>query len=202
MSLTPPPAPRVLSSLQRPPFRLMSGLIIDVLRRDMIEINQYYSTEHAFAGGRLATFPPARELWAKPLHNGAAVVLFNRGGIAIGQRVAGAPPLPPHCNDPESTLPPCTGCFSQGDQPWTAPCDDNATASSGAQTLTLSTDQLPREWLTSSMQQAREVGAPLVCDVYDIFAAAAKGAPLGRFSEWSATVPPHGVRFLRLANCS
>jgi hypothetical protein len=122
-----------------------------------------------YAGGRIATWPVGRELWAKPLANETvAVVLFNRAGSAIGkhpviipvliaapiylfakqndqlksrfslfllvhagQTTEGAGPLPPHCTDPESTLAPCTGCFLDGDQPWTAPCDDNATASSG-----------------------------------------------------------------------
>eukprot|EP01050_Picozoa_sp_SAG11_P006851 SAG11_NODE_551_length_8587_cov_6.916951_3_plen_172_part_00 len=167
----------------------------------VLAVDQDYEIEFAFAGGRIASEPTAKELWAKPLPNRtAAVVLFNRAGMAIGQAVEGGPPTQPHCTDPESTLPPCTGCNLHGDQPWTAPCDDNITASSGAQTLTLSLTQLPRAWLTATI----DVAVGLECDVFDIFATAGKGAAMGRTSggEWSAMVPPHGVRFLKLSNCS
>ena len=169
----------------------------------MIAANQQYEAEHRFAGGRIASEPTAKEIWAKPLPNRtAAVVLFNRGGTAIGERVEGGPPTPPHCTDPESTLAPCTGCDLHGDQPWTAPCDDNTTASSGAQTVALSVAQLPREWL--AVTAAAEGQAALDCDVFDIFKTPGKGGAVGRTSggAWSATIPPHGVRFLRLSNCS
>ena len=67
----------------------------------------------AFAGGRIASSAPGRELWAKPLPNqSVAIVLLNRGGKAIGVH---AEPLPPMCHkQPEK----CTGCFLPGDQPW------------------------------------------------------------------------------------
>ena len=174
----------------------------------VIAVNQDYVAELAFAGGRIASQPTAKELWAKPLSNhSAAVVLFNRAGTVVGQAVEGGPPRPPHCTDPESTLPPCTGCNLHGDQPWTAPCDDNATASSGAQTLSLSLAQLPREWLRAGAETSAGVGKAeiaLECDVFDIFGTVGVGKAIGRTSGgvWSATVPPHGVRFLRLSNCA
>ena len=186
----------------------MQQRLVELLtNKDMLLVNQQYQTDGAkFAGGRVGSSPPARELWAKPLPGkAAAVLLFNRGGVVIGTTPAGADAPPAHCTDPESTLPPCHGCFVNDDRPWLAPCDDNVTASTGAQKLSFSTDQLPRAWLASSAADAAGDGdraaKALECDVFDIFATPNKVKKLGRFLSWSALVPPHGSRFLRLSNC-
>ena len=53
----------------------------------MIAINQQYSENAAYAGGRIKSVFPAQELWAKPLvvpKDGVAVVLFHHpeyGGV-------------------------------------------------------------------------------------------------------------------------
>lgn len=182
--------------------RMQQRLIELLTNPVMIEVDQEYSTAAGFAGGRIASKPQAQELWAKPLPNlTVAVVLFNRGGTVIGTTPAGADPPPPHCSDP--TKPLCTGCFVNDDRPWLAPCDDNATASTGAQVLSFSLEQIPRKWLTAGRQAAGGTGAQISCDIFDIFATAKQGKDLGRIKgKWSATVPPHGVRFLRLSNCS
>jgi hypothetical protein len=88
---------------------------------------------------------------------------------------------------------------------WLAPCDDNATASSGAQTLSFDLDQIPREWLLSAADFSPAVGegsGSLSCDLFDIFDTPHQGKSLGTIDgTWSAVVPPHGARFLRLSNC-
>ena len=86
-----------------------------------------------------------------------------------------------------------------------APCTDNATASVGAQKLSLSFDTLPTEWLLASEAAVGSVG-PISCEVRDIFSGETgeEGADLGRFSgTWDAgLVPPHGSRFVLLSNCT
>jgi hypothetical protein len=184
-----------------PPFRTRSP-----------GVNQQYSKAAAFAGGRIKSMYPASELWAKPLvtpKNGAAIVLFNRGGLVLGETPEGASPLPPHCTDPKSPLPPCTGCFLDYDKPHLSPCNDNVTASTGAAEMVLDFADVPASWLGLASTTA---SGAIACDVYDIYGCpqagcttegAAKGAALGRFKgQWSATVPPHGSRFLRLSGCS
>ena len=50
-----------------------------------------------------------------------------------------------------------------------------------------------------------DVAAGVVsCDVFDILATPKAGKSLGKQSgdSWSAVVPPHGVRFLRLSGCT
>ena len=130
-----------------------------------------------------------------------AVVLLNRGGTAIGERVSDTP-LPPDCHKGKT----CTGCFIPGDQPWLAPCDDNATASSGKQLLTFDVGQLPREWLLEATPELPETSVSsllgLRCEFFDIFATPKKGAALGRMSSFSASVAPHGVRSLLVSNRS
>ena len=108
-----------------------------------------------------------------------------QAGTVIGEIPDGEPPLPPHCSDPHSTLGPCTGCFVDGNKPVLAPCDDNTTASVGAQKIALDFDRLPAAW----------IGLPehghgaITCDIYDIFAAKSGGSGLGTFTaSWSATV--------------
>ena len=114
----------------------------------------------------------------------------------MGTTPAGNAPLPPFCSDEASPNFPCVGCFIDDDKPWLAPCDDNATASSGAQQVGLDFARLPSEWL------ALPAGVNISCEVFDIFSSAASGATLGRFAGgWAATIPPHGVRFLRLSDC-
>ena len=89
----------------------------------------------------------------------------------------------------------------------TAPCDDNATASVGAQRLSLSFDVLPVEWLLASgAMEGRAGPAAISCEVRDIFSGktGAEGLDLGRFSGAfdGGVVPPHGSRFVLLSNCT
>jgi hypothetical protein len=189
----------------------MQQRLVDLLTNPtMIRVNQQYSAAAAFAGGRINTSAPAKELWAKPLpNNTVAVVLLNRGGTAIGVLPPGQE-LPPMCHKAGGKQ--CVGCNLPGDQPWLAPCDDNATASSGAQTLAFSTAQVPRAWLVGGADEGqRAEGAavsddpPLSCTFFDIFPddSPHKGKALaGKMAAYSAMVPPHGVKFLLLSNCA
>lgn len=187
----------------------MQQRLVELLTNsDMLAVDQEYSELAGFAGGRIATQSNARELWAKPLPNrSVAVVLFNRAGTVIGEYPAkGVDPnyKPKHCDDP--TQPPCTGCYINDDRMWLAPCDDNVTASSGAQTLTLRLDQIPRDWLLPSQESTSsqdEDPRSLSCEAFDIFDSPHRGKSLGMIhGSWSAVVPPHGVRFLRLSHCA
>lgn len=185
----------------------MQKRLVELLTNpDMLAVDQQYSSAAGFAGGRIATQSNARELWAKPLPNhSVAVVLFNRAGTVIGEFPAkGVDPnyKPKHCDDP--TQPPCTGCYINDDRMWLAPCDDNVTASSGAQTLSFDLDKIPRDWLISSSDPATSTGGgSLSCEAFDIFDTAHRGKSLGTIrGTWSAVVPPHGVKFLRLSNCN
>lgn len=193
-------SPLILGNDPRP--GMMQQQLIDLLlNKDMLAVDQAYNEAAAFAGGRIWSGPASKELWAKPLADGThsvAVVMFNRGGVAVGAIPEGGKPLPPHCNDKNSSLGPCVGCFiSESNQ---SPCLDNVTASTGSQSMTLQFSQINRSWLGLTADELGEVS----CDVYDIFATLGKGAPLGRFtSSWSAgKVPPHGSRFIRLEGCS
>eukprot|EP01051_Picozoa_sp_SAG22_P013022 SAG22_NODE_1414_length_4475_cov_10.897395_2_plen_147_part_00 len=119
-----------------------------------------------------------------------------------------------------------------GHRPWLAPCDDNETASTGAQPMKLTLDQLPKAWLVGGGQQQRQqqqqqqqrrrrpaaagggvgedepaeaaTAAGLECEFFDIFGGDSPhtGKALGRLSAFAATVPPHGVKFLRLSDCA
>ena len=136
-----------------------------------------------------------------------AVVLFNRAGLAVGAAPPGNSRLPHFCADPASPNYPCTGCFVDNDKPWLAPCDDNATASSGSQEVLLELARLPRPWLGLDGTAAAGGGArggAISCAVFDIFGnATPRGEALGHVhGQWSATIPPHGVRFIQLSNCT
>ena len=158
--------------------RMQPRLVALLTNPDMLAVNAAYDAEAAFAGGRMWTKPGGRELWAKPLGAGAAAaVLFNRGGAT-------------------------TPCNIPADQPQLAPCDDDPARAHGAQRVALAfgTD-FPRGWLLPDVGDDELVE----CDVFDIFATpdAGQGAPLGRFQGgWAAVVPPHGVRFVRVGNCT
>ena len=185
---------------------------------DFITNRQDYNTKAAFAGGRLWSRSPAQELWAKPiLKSEAGVVVFNRGGYVIGTTPEGSDPPPAHCSDPESTMGKCSGCYVTDDRPWLSPCDDNVTASTGTQTIRFEFADLPAEWLglAASLDDGRKMlesggrsigaaaGAGVSCEVFDIFDTAVAGKSLGTFKGgWSAMIPPHGVRFLRVGNCT
>ena len=105
----------------------MQQRLLDILlNEDMLTVNQEYSTAHRFAGDRIWTAAVGREVWAKPLPGGrVGVVLFNRNGTTS------------RC---DVHAPPYSGSLE-------APCDDNATEAAGAQSLVLSFDTLPMEWL-------------------------------------------------------
>ena len=128
----------------------------------MLAINGLHRAIAANAGGRLWTNPEGQELWGKPLAapaDGLALALFNRAGTVIGVVPDGSSPLPPHCSDPNSTLGPCMGCFGDYDKLQLSPCDDNVTASSGAQTIVVGLvghfDALPPRWIGLERPQQR-----------------------------------------------
>jgi hypothetical protein len=153
------------------------------LNPDMLQVNQEYDTEHAFAGDRIWTAAIGKELWAKPLPGKkVAAVLWNRNGTVVSTKTQGI------CGASE------------------APCTDNYTASVGAQTLILDFEVVPVEWLLTSDEGAAGETGPISCEVRDIFSGETgkEGADLGRFTgTWDAgVVPPHGSRFVLLSNCS
>ena len=119
--------------------RMQPRLVDLLLNKDMLEVNQQYSTEAAFAGGRIKSSYPALELWAKPLvkpkKHGVAAVLFNRGGMVYGESTG--QPMQPHCFDPESTLGPCVGARRPAENAFFAPClykNDHFTKTGSGQT--------------------------------------------------------------------
>eukprot|EP01052_Picozoa_sp_SAG31_P035684 SAG31_NODE_4340_length_3340_cov_3.282012_5_plen_160_part_00 len=144
-------------------------------------MNQEYTL--GFAGDRIATKAVGKELWAKPLANAsAAVVLFNRNGTTY------------KCNVQQSIE---------------CPCNDYANATFGAQSMTLKFSSLAiRGWLGKQMVTGLADGDTAIsvsCEVTDVYAHdGASAASLGRFSgSWTdAAVPPHGVRFLIIGNCT
>ena len=161
---------------------------------DLLAVNSYYSQQEKFAGGRIWSGFPGKEIWGKPLSPGtAAVVLLNRGGLASGNRVNG-----PASNDG------LDGCFDMHghSDAILAPCDDNITASKGAQVIALNLSAIPRAWLGLSLQDGAGGGGAVTCEVFDILATAKVGASLGRHagSAFAPVVPPHGVRFVRVSN--
>ena len=177
--------PLFLGNDVRPGY--MQQRLLDILlNKDMLAVNQQY---HGFAGDRMWTAAVGREVWAKPLPGGrAGVVLFNRNGTTSSCDVIDSP---------------YSGSLK-------VPCDDNATESSGAQTLSLAFDVLPSQWLLDDEQggppqRAHEAGA-ISCEVRDIFSGATGKASkdLGRHSGafTAEDVPPHGCRFLMLSNCT
>jgi hypothetical protein len=161
------------------------------------------------AGGRVWSGPVGKEVWAKPLQPGVvAVVLLNRYGTAVGNFQE---PQLPHGGIP-TAFAPYPGCYITNGDSMLSPCDDNLTATSGAQQLTLDYSVLPAAWLGLPSSGTGSVdggggdgrgGKSVSCDLFDILATTHAGAALGHHpSGWSATVPPHGVRFLRLENCT
>lgn len=193
-------SPIVLGNDPRP-LQMQQRLVDLFLNKDMIQVDQQYHAGHAYAGGRIWSAPGGKEVWAKPLvtpPDSVAVVVVNKAGVAKGVVVEGTP-LPPHCHDPNSTLGPCLGCFVNAHAD--SPCNDNVTASVGAQAITLPFSAVPAAWLGLAEAEAGSAGGA-TCDVFDIFATNNKGASLGSFTgSWSAVIPPHGSRFLRLSNC-
>jgi hypothetical protein len=177
----------------------MQQRLVDLLTNsDLLAVNAAYNAGAMFAGGRIWTGPPGKEMWAKPLSSGtAAVVLVNRGGlasgVALGQRNAAFAPF--------------AGCFDlHGNaDAILAPCDDNTTASHGAQTISLDLSRIPRSWLGLSTSLDGDDGSGVVsCELFDILATPKKGKSLGKITgdSWSAVIPPHGSKFLRLSKCS
>jgi hypothetical protein len=191
--------------------RMQDRVVSLYLNKDMIAVDQQYSTKFKFAGGRIWSRVGGAELWAKPLNtptNSVAVVLFNRGGTVVGTTPVGSRPPPAHCSDPSSPLGVCAGCFVDDDKPWLSPCDDNATASVGAQEIAVDFSRdIPSAWFgagagagegagvrspvsaTSLSATATETATTtakagsLSCDVFDVFASedGGTGKSLGKF---------------------
>ena len=172
----------------------MQQRLLDILlNEDMLAVNQEYSTVHRFAGDRIWTGAVGREVWAKPLPGGrVGAVLFNRNGTTSRCDVHASP---------------YSGSLE-------APCDDNATEASGAQSLVLPFETLPMEWLIPGGDDPLHSGGvgsggggmTVVCQVRDIFSGqtgkAGKDLGLFRGSFTAEEVPPHGCRFLLLSNCT
>ena len=144
----------------------------------MLKVNQAYTLD--FAGDRIESQAVGRELWGKPLPGAeAAAVLFNRNGTTYK-------------------------CMASS--PIDCPCDDFANATSGEQSMTLKFASLgERGWLGKQVGDV-DIGLAtgLSCEVTDVYGNGGAGAvSLGRFTgSWTAVVPPHGVRFLLVGNCT
>jgi sialidase-1 len=181
------------------PGRMQQRLVDLLTNPDLLAVNSYYSQKERNAGGRIWSGPVGKELWAKPLAGGStAVVLLNRAGLASGNALGVRNPY----------FAPYAGCFDLHGRADAilAPCDDNATASHGAQSIALNLSAIPRSWLglaeEPNVDSALE--STLSCEVFDILATAKAGASLGpqKDSAWAPVVPPHGVRFVRVSNCT
>ena len=155
--------------------------LIDIIGNDaMLAINQEYN---GFAGDRVTSTAPGQEVWAKPLHHGrVGVVIFNRNG----------------------STPKCWNHASKNVSVITCPCDDNTSSPDygGAQPITFNFSVLPSAWLLGA---GSAPGAEVECALADVWTTAGKpGGTLGRFKEsyLARDVPPHGVRFLMVSNCT
>ena len=185
-------APLMLGNDARP--GKMQQRLVDLLTNpDLLAVNSAYNSVEKFAGGRIWSGPPGKEMWGKPLAAGsAAVVLVNRGGLASGVALGARNPY----------FAPYAGCFDLHGRSDAilAPCDDNATASWGAQSISLDLSRVPRSWLGLPPTAKGVVS----CDVFDVLATPKTGKSLGKQSgdSWSVVIPPHGVRFLRLSGCT
>eukprot|EP01046_Picozoa_sp_COSAG06_P017400 COSAG06_NODE_1181_length_10363_cov_10.391563_4_plen_204_part_00 len=175
-------APLILGNDPREGF-MQQRLVELLLNPEMLRVNQLWA---GFAGDRVWSKPVGRECWAKPLPELAvAVVLFNRNGST------------PRCTAKRAIE---------------APCDDWASAANltahGAQAIELAFDSLPRAWLLGAGAADDEESSggtqALRCAVFDIFATPRVGKALGSFtgSFVSSSIPPHGVTFLKLSNCT
>jgi hypothetical protein len=127
-----------------------------------------------------------------------------------------------HTHTSTYASPPGTASVCNVDRSIDCPCDDNATEATGAQSISLSFDVIPMQWLLGQTLPARSTSAPstttstaaptqwsyatnVTCDVRDIFGGpnGGSGQDLGRFTGGfeAVDVPPHGSRFLLLSNC-
>lgn len=156
-----------------------------LINPDMLAIDQAY---HGSAGDRMWTGAVGKELWAKPLGgSSAAVVLLNRAGYTSSCQISNGSSL-------------------------AAPCDDNATESSGAQPVPLMLTALPPAWLglpalsgasVPASASALASSAAIECDAVDVFGSVGSSTALGQVSSatYAPAIPPHGSKFLRLSNC-
>lgn len=170
--------------------------LIDLMvNTDMLMVNQQWAGN---AGDRLWTGAMGQEVWGKPLPNHTvAVVVVNRDGLPMVR-------APGDCGGGGwASADWCGACNAQN--PIDAPCDDNATASIGAQTITLDFSFVPAAWLLSpaGLGASKATAGVLECEVFDIFATAKHGQTLGRMkgSFVAEELPPHGSKFLLLRKC-
>ena len=194
------------------PGRVQQRVLALLKNPDMLAVNQAYSKEHSFAGDRMWSAPVGQELWAKPLGEGVVgVVLFNRDGDAC----TNATKYNPYHRNVTCGKPGGSKCCTSDGDPMDAPCTDDPELSTGAQVMALDYSVLPMAWfsrtsgstpamLSSDGAKSSAILNDMQCDVFDIFATAAKGKALGRYHSggFSALVPPHGCRFLRVSNCT
>ena len=66
----------------------------------------------------------------------------------------------------------------------------------GLQAIALDFSVLPKGWLPTP--------ASVTCDAFDIFATAGSGKNVGRIRSlsYAPVIPPHGIKFLLLGNCT
>ena len=188
-------APLMLGNDARP-GRMQQRLVDLLTNVDLLAVNSWYNEEEKFAGGRIWSTPPGKEMWSKPLDNAtAAVVLINRGGLASGNALGKR----------SDAFAPFAGCFDLHGRADAilSPCNDNVTASHGAQTIRLDLSQIPRSWLGLSAAAAEDDGV-VSCEVFDVLDTPKQGKSIGRHSgdSFAPMIPPHGVRFLRLSECA
>lgn len=170
----------------------MQPRLVDILgNEDMLSVNQEYTS---FAGDRMWSQAPGREVWAKPLKDGrVGVVVFNRNGST------------PKCTNHAGTVRNGTRYAAEV---ITCPCDDdtNSPEYSGTQDITFDFGVLPSAWLLS--QDGTTVvsgGGTVGCALRDIWRRDGKpGRELGNFvgSYTAKDLAPHASRFLMLSNCS
>ena len=163
----------------------MQQRLVDMMtNKAMLAVNQGYSYSASFSGDRIWSRATGKELWAKPLPGGSvAAALFNRNGST-------------------------RGCANSDLRTIDLPCDDDpALVEAGQQEIVLEFTTLPRPWL--GLDGSSPEASAISCIVADIFPPQASNASgpahakeLGVFvGSYGATVPPHGVNFVRVSGC-
>ena len=67
------------------PGRMQKRLVKLLLNPDLLSTNSYYSNAESFAGGRIWSGAPGKEMWGKPLEPGTAAVVRLLAPNVLGQ---------------------------------------------------------------------------------------------------------------------